>query len=95
MSGILVRERTFGCVGQRPRLGCRPVGRLQDEVAIITRPGVQARRSETSAIAHWLASVRPLRQIESPGTLDGGDVLVVGRSIFVGASDRTNAAGAA
>jgi dimethylargininase len=66
-----------------------------DEVAIITRPGVQARRSETSAIAQWLATVRPLRDIESPGTLDGGDVLVVGREIFVGASDRTNANGAA
>ena len=66
-----------------------------DEVAIITRPGAQARRSETSAIAEWLANVRPLRYIESPGTLDGGDVLVVGRTMFVGASDRTNAAGAA
>lgn len=65
-----------------------------DEVAIISRPGVQARRSETGAIADWLANVRPLRHIESPGTLDGGDVLVVGRTIFVGASDRTNAAGA-
>ena len=66
-----------------------------DELAIITRPGVQARRSETGAIARWLAKVRPLRYIESPGTLDGGDVLVVGRSMFIGASDRTNAAGAA
>lgn len=66
-----------------------------DELAIITRPGAQARRSETAAIAQWLANVRPLRYIESPGTLDGGDVLVVGRSMFIGASDRTNAAGAA
>ena len=66
-----------------------------DELAVITRPGVQARRSETGAIAQWLAHVRPLRYIESPGTLDGGDVLVAGRSMFVGASGRTNAAGAA
>ena len=66
-----------------------------DELAIMTRPGAQARRSETGAIAQWLANVRPLRYIESPGTLDGGDVLVVGRSMFVGASNRTNATGAA
>jgi len=66
-----------------------------DEIAVITRPAVQARRSETMAVAQWLAHVRPLRRIESPGTLEGGDVLVVGRTIYVGASDRTNAAGTA
>jgi dimethylargininase len=66
-----------------------------DEIAIITRPGVQARRSETSAIAEWLMNVRPLRYVESPGTLDGGDVLLAGRTLFVGMSDRTNAAAAA
>ena len=66
-----------------------------DELAIMARPGAQPRRSETGAIAQWLSNVRPLASIESPGTLDGGDVLVVGRRIFVGASDRTNGAGAA
>jgi dimethylargininase len=66
-----------------------------DELAIITRPGAPARRSETAVVARWLAKVRPLRVIEAPATLDGGDVLVVGRRMFVGASDRTNAAGAA
>jgi dimethylargininase len=65
-----------------------------DEAAIITRPGAQARRSETIAIAQWMSHVRPLRYIDAPGTLDGGDVLTVGRRMFVGASDRTNAAGA-
>jgi dimethylargininase len=35
---------------------------------------------------------RPLQQIQAPGTLDGGDVLVVGREVFVGASARTNRA---
>ena len=66
-----------------------------DELAIVTRPGVQSRRSEIGAIAQWLSSVRPLGNIESPATVDGGDVLVVGKRMFVGASDRTNAAGAA
>jgi dimethylargininase len=66
-----------------------------DELAIIARPGAQARRSEIDAIAQWLSNVRPLAFIESPGTVDGGDVLVIGRRMFVGASDRTSAAGAA
>lgn len=65
-----------------------------DEIAVIARPGAQVRRSETAAVARWLSNVRPLRYIEAPGTLEGGDVLVVGRTIWVGASDRTNAAGA-
>jgi dimethylargininase len=66
-----------------------------DELAIITRPGAQARRSETAAVAQWLMKVRPVRYVETPGTLDGGDVLIVGHTIFVGASDRSNEAGAA
>jgi dimethylargininase len=66
-----------------------------DELAIITRPGAQSRRSETPAVAQWLTKVRPVRQIEAPGTVDGGDVLAVGRMLWVGASERTNDAGAA
>lgn len=64
-----------------------------DEVAIITRPGAESRRLETAAVEQALGPYRPLRRIESPGTADGGDVLVVGRSVFVGCSSRTNAAG--
>jgi dimethylargininase len=65
-----------------------------DEVAVITRPGAETRRRETAAVARWLGNVRSLRYIESPATLDGGDVLTVGRRIFVGESARSNAAGA-
>lgn len=64
------------------------------ELAVIARPGVSSRRAETAAVAAALAGLRPLAVIEAPGTLDGGDVLVVGRSVFVGASTRTNADGA-
>jgi dimethylargininase len=46
-------------------------------------------------VAPILAAHRPIRRIEAPGTLDGGDVLVVGRTVFVGTSQRTNEAGAA
>jgi dimethylargininase len=64
-----------------------------DEVAVITRPGVESRRGETAAVILALQPYRPLVHIESPGTLDGGDVLVVGRSVFVGGNGRTNPAG--
>jgi dimethylargininase len=62
-----------------------------DEVAIIARPGAPTRRLETQSVAAALASYRPLHFIEEPGTLDGGDVLRMGRRVFVGLSARTNA----
>jgi dimethylargininase len=64
-----------------------------DEVAIITRPGAASRRAETAGVADALRTYRPLHQMEAPGTADGGDVLVVGRQVFVGRSRRTNDAG--
>ena len=63
-----------------------------DEIAIVTRPGAATRRAETPAVAEVLAAHRPLAHIQFPATMDGGDVLVVGRSVFVGCSSRTNAA---
>ncbi len=44
-------------------------------------------------MARALAAYRPLAAIEPPGTLDGGDVLRLGRRVFVGLSGRTNTAG--
>ena len=64
-----------------------------DEIAILTRPGPESRRAERDAVAEALQSCRPLARIEPPATMDGGDVLVAGRSVFVGCSGRTNAAG--
>jgi dimethylargininase len=64
------------------------------EGAVIARPGAESRRAETPAVAEALARFGlSHRDIQEPGTLDGGDVLVVGRDVFVGASSRTNAAG--
>jgi dimethylargininase len=63
-----------------------------DELAIITRPGAESRRGETEAVARALRPHRPIVPIEPPATIDGGDVLTVGRSVFVGLSRRTNAA---
>ena len=64
-----------------------------DEVAVINRTGALSRRREAESLAEALAPYRPLRRIEEPATLEGGDVLRIGRKIFVGASARTNAAG--
>lgn len=64
-----------------------------DEVGVMTRPGAESRRGEGVAVAEVLARHRPLRQIEAPGTLDGGDVMRVGRTLYVGQSGRSNASG--
>lgn len=65
------------------------------EVAVITRPGAEARLPELDAVAAVMAGHRPLRYLEPPATLDGGDVLIAGRTVLVGASTRTNREGAA
>lgn len=64
-----------------------------DELAVITRPGARSRRAEVEDVAAALSSLRPLARVPAPATLDGGDVLVDGRTIFVGATVRTNTAG--
>jgi dimethylargininase len=61
-----------------------------DGLGIIARPGAPSRRVECEGVARALSSYRELAYIEAPGTIDGGDVLVIGRSIFVGVSSRTN-----
>jgi len=94
---------TLGCrVIALPALEERPdavfvedVALVLDEVAVMTRPGAESRRAEGASIATVLADFRPLLRIEAPGTLDGGDVLRIGRAIFVGQSARSNAAGIA
>ena len=65
------------------------------ECSIVCRPGSQSRRGEVASIAAVLPDDRPVEVVAAPGTIDGGDVLVVGREIFVGLSSRTNAAAVA
>jgi len=64
-----------------------------DEIAVLTRPGATSRRAEVESVARGLESLRPCLRIEAPGALDGGDVLRVGRRLFVGQSGRSNAGG--
>ena len=61
-----------------------------DEVAIITRPGADSRKPEAQSIARALTPYRTLCTIEAPGTLDGGDVLRVGKTVYIGLSSRSN-----
>lgn len=64
-----------------------------DEVAIIARLGAESRRGEAKSLEQALAPYRELRRMEEPATLDGGDVLRANRNLYVGLSERTNAAG--
>lgn len=66
-----------------------------DELAIITRPGAEPRRAETASTAKGLARYRTVVTMTAPATLDGGDVLRIGKQLFVGASSRSNAEGVA
>lgn len=61
-----------------------------DELAVVSRPGAESRRAEVESTAQALAVFRRLAHIHPPGTLDGGDVLVAGRRVFVGSGGRSN-----
>lgn len=94
--------RSLGCdVRELPGLPHHPdsvfiedAAIVLDECAIITRPGAESRRGEVDGVADVLRPLRRLYHIDSPGTLDGGDVLRVGRRLYVGASSRSNEDGA-
>lgn len=64
-----------------------------DEVAVLARPGVPSRRGEVDGIEPVLARYRPLERIAEPGTLEGGDLLRIGRTLYAGLSARTNREG--
>lgn len=64
-----------------------------DEIAVISIMGAQSRRPEAKSLADAVSRYRPIKFLVEPATLDGGDVLRVGRSVFVGLSRRTNREG--
>jgi dimethylargininase len=64
-----------------------------DDVAVIARPALASRRGERESLEQHLAMLRPLVHITAPGTLEGGDVLAVEETLYVGWSERTNHAG--
>lgn len=64
------------------------------QLAVVTYPGAPSRRGEEAAVEPWLAAHRPVARIEAPGTVDGGDILVMGERVLIGLSERTNDEGA-
>jgi dimethylargininase len=66
------------------------------DLAVMASPAAESRRGELPAAA---AAVERqgyrLAHVEPPGTLDGGDVLKVGDTVYVGRSGRTNETGVA
>ena len=67
---------------------------VMPEVAVIARPGAASRQGEEESIADILRQYREIEHIQNPGTLDGGDVLMIGDHFFIGISERTNLEGA-
>jgi dimethylargininase len=66
-----------------------------DEVAVLTRPGAASRREEVASVGLELRRHRSVLAIEAPGTIDGGDVLRLGNTLYVGRSARSNPEGIA
>ncbi|MGO1435209.1 MAG: dimethylargininase [Canibacter sp.] len=63
-------------------------------VAVISRPGADSRKPETAGTRKVLEDLGcPIVEIQAPGTLDGGDILKIGNTVYVGRGGRTNAEG--
>jgi dimethylargininase len=60
-----------------------------DEVAVLTNPGADSRMGEVDVMADALDQFRTLERIASPARLDGGDVLRIGKTLYVGATERS------
>src|SRR5580704_12833362 len=64
-----------------------------DELAVIFPLGTTSRRPEAASLAPALSKFRKLEYVTLPGTLEGGDILRIGRKLFVGVTKRSNADG--
>lgn len=65
------------------------------EVAVVLRPGALSRRPETATVARALGAHLEIRHLPGDGTVDGGDVLRCGETLYVGLSTRSDARGIA
>jgi dimethylargininase len=64
-----------------------------DELAVIFPLGTESRRPEAISLAKAISQFRKLERVTLPGTLEGGDILRIGRKLFVGVTKRSNAEG--
>jgi dimethylargininase len=67
---------------------------IADEVAVITNPGAASRNGEVNSTIHVIEKFRKLEFIKAPGTLEGGDVMQIGKHFYIGLTARTNRQGA-
>jgi dimethylargininase len=66
---------------------------VMDELAVMFPLGTESRRGEAASLAKELVKYRKLAYVQLPGTLEGGDVLRIGRRLFVGLTKRSNTEG--
>jgi len=64
-----------------------------DELAVILPLGTESRRLEAASLAEAISKFRTLAYVALPGNLEGGDILRIGRKLFVGVTKRSNAEG--
>ena len=69
------------------------VALVLDEIAIVTTPGAASRVGEAQSMARAVGKYRPVKHLAAPATLDGGDVVRIGKTLYVGRSSRTNQSG--
>jgi dimethylargininase len=64
-----------------------------DEIAVMTRPGALSRREEVATVRAVVEAHRPIATIDEPATLDGEDVLVLEKDVYVGLTPRSSLSG--
>ncbi len=70
------------------------VALLAGNCAIITKPGAPSRKGETAEIKGILSDYYSnIEEVQEPGTVEAGDIMMVGSHFYIGLSGRTNASG--
>jgi dimethylargininase len=92
-----LRDNGWRTVEVAPEESCPDSVFVEDAVvvlggtALVCRPGAPSRRAETQAVEEAVRALGyAVRRVEAPGTLDGGDVLKSGGTVYVGTGGRTN-----
>lgn len=65
------------------------VALVLDECAIMLNPGASSRRPEVASVEKAVTPYREIFRIQAPGTVDGGDILTVGKTVYVGITSRS------
>lgn len=61
-----------------------------DELAVVFPLGTETRRREAESLAKAIAPFRKIEHVKLPGTVEGGDILRIGKKLYVGVTARTN-----